>query len=63
MTFYFKLTVGYDYYDVNPFEAFCYLGFKLCLTNNSLFKAVKSYLVKIFLYEIMKIFHASAIFY
>lgn len=48
MTFYFKFVVGYNYYDVNPFEAFCYLGFKLCPTNNSLIKAVKSYLVKNF---------------
>lgn len=48
MTFYFKFAVGYNYYDVNPFEAFCYLGFKLYPTNNSLIKAVQSSLVKNF---------------
>lgn len=46
MTFYFKFVVGYNYYEVNPFEAFCYLGFKLCPTNSSFIKFIQSYLVK-----------------
>lgn len=29
MTHYFKNSVDYDYDDVRPFEAFCYVGFKL----------------------------------